>query len=226
MSVTAVGRPNFLPHLGAKLAMLDGVGPGLPEVMQQGSAPDQLEIESGSRAVGDLERLGGRRQAVLDVVRAYPGLPEKLHIRVRHTVQPYVLALHDSEIVQDAFELALGLGHEGVQLRSGRLTGGVSVGQFHRPLLEGSDEVPELALDVIVDVLDELLGGLDSVFGFDHPGVIHHPGDIVAFGFLLFEVHEGVHRLVGVAGLLHAGFDVNIGLGHWVPLGSAPQRRA
>jgi hypothetical protein len=73
-----------------------------------------------------------------------------------------------------------------------------------------------------VDVLDELLGGFDSVFGFDHPGVIHHLGDIVAFGFLLFKIHEGVHCLVGVAGLLHACLDMDIGFWHGVLLELVP----
>jgi hypothetical protein len=73
-----------------------------------------------------------------------------------------------------------------------------------------------------VDVLDELLGGFDSVFGFDHPGVIHHLGDIVALGFFLFKIHEGVHRLVGFACLLHTCFDMDISFRHFALLESVP----
>jgi len=39
------GQTRGFPHLGPKLAVLDGMGLGLPEVMKQGTASDQLEIE-------------------------------------------------------------------------------------------------------------------------------------------------------------------------------------
>jgi hypothetical protein len=82
--------------------------------MEQGTASDQLEIERGSRAVGYLKRFGSHRQAVLNVILAHPGLPEKPDIRVRHAEQADILAFHDTKIAQDALELALGLGNEGI----------------------------------------------------------------------------------------------------------------
>jgi hypothetical protein len=76
------------------------------------------------------------------------------------------------------------------------------------------DEIPEFALDVIVDVLDEFLHGFGAVFFLDQPAVVDHPRDVVPFWLLAFEIHEAVGFRVAFAGLANAGLDMNVGLGH------------